>query len=95
MFEVVLENLPGGATQASIQAWHFEEGDAVTKGDEIVELATSDGTVMVTAPETGILSEVYYDEGETVEAGEILCLIEDDEPALEEKEDVEEEKEEE
>ncbi len=93
MFEVVLENLPGGATQASIQAWHFEEGDAVTKGDEIVELAVGDGTVMVTAPATGILSEVYYDEGESVEAGEILCLIEDDVPL--EEEDVKEEKEEE
>lgn len=93
MFEVVLENLPGGATQASIQAWHFEEGDAVTKGDEIVELAAGDGTVMVTAPATGILSEVYYDEGESVEAGEILCLIEDDVPL--EEEDVKEEKEEE
>ncbi len=94
MFEVVLENLPGGATQASIQAWYFEEGDAVTKGDEIVELAVGEGIVMVTAPATGILSEVYYDEGESVEAGEILCLIEDDVPLDDEEEDVKEKEEE-
>ncbi len=86
MVEVVLENLPGGATQVTIQAWYFEEGDLVTKGDEIAELALVNGTVMITAPATGILAEVYYDEGETVESGEALCLIEDEDEEEEEEE---------
>ncbi len=99
MVEVTLENLPKGATQATVQAWYFEEGDAITKGDEIAELALEESTVMVTAPETGILAEVYYDEGELVETGEVLCLIEtedssDDDDDDEEEEDKEEEKEE-
>ena len=94
MIEVVLERLPEGATQAAVQAWYFEEGDAVTKGDEIAELTTEEGVVTITAPASGILAEVYYDEGESVELGEILCLIEDEEP--EEEEDFKrEEKEEE
>ena len=94
MIEVVLERLPEGAAQAAVQAWYFEEGDAVTKGDEIAELTTEEGMVTITAPATGILAEVYYDEGESVELGEILCLIEDEEP--EEEEDFKrEEKEEE
>ena len=98
MIEVVLEHLPEGATQAAVQAWYFEEGDAVTKGDEIAELTTEEGTVMITAPDSGILAEVYYDEGESVELGEILCLIEDEEPFDEDAEgskEKEEEKEEE
>ena len=78
MVEVILESLPEGAEEATIQAWYFEEGDAVTKGDEIVELSTEEGGVTITAPTTGILAEVYYDEGESVERGEILCLIEDE-----------------
>lgn len=85
MVEVVLESLRGGATQAAIQSWYFEEGDAVTKGDEIAELALGDSTVTVTTPASGILAEVYYDEGETVELGEVLCLIEDEEPFEEEE----------
>ena len=94
MIEVVLERLPEGAAQAVVQAWYFEEGDAVTKGDEIAELTTEEGMVTITAPASGILAEVYYDEGESVELGEILCLIEDEEP--EEEEDFKrEEKEEE
>ena len=93
MIEVVLERLPEGATHATIQTWHFEEGDAVTKGDEIAELVTEEGTVTVTAPASGILAEVYYDEGEAVDMGEVLCLIEDEE-SLEEEEGFKKEEEE-
>ncbi len=78
MVEVVLNNLPAGAGEAIIQTWYFEEGDAVIKGDEIVELTTEEGSVTVVAPAGGILAEVYYDEGESVGAGEVLCLIEDE-----------------
>jgi pyruvate/2-oxoglutarate dehydrogenase complex dihydrolipoamide acyltransferase (E2) component len=79
MIEVILGNLPSGTSEAMIQAWYFEEGDAVQKGDEIAELTTEEGPVTITAPTSGILSEVYYDEGESVERGEVLCLIESDE----------------
>ena len=89
--ELILEHLPEGASQATVQAWHFEEGDAVTKGDEIVELATEEGTMTLTAPASGVLAEVYYDEGESAEVGEILCLIEDEEP-FEGEEDLKEER---
>lgn len=95
MIEVVLNNLPPGVEEATIQTWYFEEGDAVMKGDEVVELTTEEGTVTVTAPAAGILAEVYYDEGESVGRGEVLCLIEDEESSeaedFEEEEDLEEE----
>lgn len=94
MLEVVLENLPKGVEEATIQAWFFEEGDAVVKGDEVAELATEEGSLTVTVPASGILAEVYYDEGETVERGEVLCLIEDEEDLEEEEEAEGKEKEE-
>lgn len=98
MVEVILENLPAGVTDATIQAWYFEEGDAVMKGDEVAELTTDEGSLTVVAPASGILAEVYYDEGESVAQGEILCLIEDEEGPeekagkLEDKEEDEEDK---
>lgn len=76
MKEVVLDKLPHGVNEATVQAWYLEEGDAVVRGDEIAELATEEGVQTVTAPASGILAEVYYDEGEVVERGEVLCLIE-------------------
>ena len=94
MIEVTLKNLPEGIGEATIQAWYFEEGDAVEKGDEIAELSTEEGLITITAPSAGILAEVYYDEGEVVERGEILCLIEGGQD-LEEKEEKETKEEEE
>ncbi|MBI4115599.1 MAG: biotin/lipoyl-binding protein [Candidatus Omnitrophica bacterium] len=90
MVEVTLTNLPKGVGEATIQAWYFEEGDAIVQGDEIVELVTEEGAVTLTAPVSGILAEVYYDEGETVEQGEVLCLIETEDEDDEEDEDEEE-----
>jgi len=95
MIEVKLKGLPEGMSEATVQAWYFEEGDAVSKGDEIAELVTDEGTVTVMAPTTGILAEVYYDEGESVAAGEVLCLIEDEESIEGGKQVVHEEEEEE
>jgi 2-oxoglutarate dehydrogenase E2 component (dihydrolipoamide succinyltransferase) len=95
MADVRLEHLPQGVSEAVVQAWYIEEGDAVVKGDEIVELATEEGVVTLTAPASGILAEVYYDEGESVALGEVLCLIEEEsfgqEAGIEEEEKEEEE----
>ncbi|HCM42136.1 MAG TPA: hypothetical protein DIS66_02320, partial [Candidatus Omnitrophica bacterium] len=53
----------------------YEEGDAVNEGDALVELQINDSTFTLSAPCAGILAEVYYDEGETVERDEVICAI--------------------
>ena len=88
MKDVNLEGLSKQIEEATIQTWFFEEGDMVTEGDDLVELSTEEGTAVIPASATGILAEVYYDEGETVAKGETLCTIDDD--ASEEDADEEE-----
>src|SRR3989338_624265 len=78
MKDVNLEGLSKHIEEATIQTWFFEEGDMVTEGDDLVELSTEEGTAVIPASATGILAEVYYDEGETVAKGETLCTIDDD-----------------
>jgi pyruvate/2-oxoglutarate dehydrogenase complex dihydrolipoamide acyltransferase (E2) component len=99
MVEVVLEGLSPNAEEGTIQTWFFEEGDAINEGDDLVELATEEGTVTIQAPKTGVLAEVYYDEGEVVAKGETLCTIdegeEDDDEDEEEEDDDEEDDDEE
>ena len=79
MVEVALEGLPQHVEEATIQAWYFEEGDPVNEGDDLVELASEEGTVTIQAAAAGILAEVYYDEGDVVAKGEVLCTIDDEE----------------
>lgn len=90
MVEVVLEGLSKNIEEATIQTWFIEEGDPVNEGDDLVELSTEEGTLTVTAPKSGILAEVYYDEGEAVGRGEILCTV-DDEDSDEDEEEEEDE----
>ncbi len=81
MKEVALDGLSEKAEEGTIQAWFFEEGDAINEGDDLVELSTEEGTIMIQAPVAGVLAEVYYDEGEVVAKGEVLCAIDDEEAA--------------
>ena len=78
MKNVILSGLPVGVDDAQVQTWFHEEGDAVREGDEIVEFLVGDASHIIVAPFGGILSEVYYDEGETVERDEVICAIDDE-----------------
>lgn len=77
MIEVVFDEVAGELEEGTIQNWFFEEGDTVSEGEELAEIATENGTVIVRAPASGVLAEVYYDEGEAVGKGEVLCTIDD------------------
>ncbi len=87
MVEVVLQGLGQNVEEGTIQNWFFEEGDAVNEGDDLVELSTEEGPVTLPAPASGILAEVYYDEGEVVAKGEVLCTIDNDESKSSDEED--------
>ncbi|OQA55952.1 MAG: branched-chain alpha-keto acid dehydrogenase subunit E2 [Candidatus Omnitrophica bacterium ADurb.Bin277] len=88
MREVLAKGLGKHIDEAVIRRWYFEEGDQITKGDDLAELVTADDTVIVvTAPATGVLAEVYFDEGETVQRDEVICLVDDEETGLRDEED--------
>ncbi len=87
MVEVLLEGLAAHVEEATILNWFIEEGDSVNEGDDLVELSTEEGNVTIQACATGVLAEVYYDEGEIVAKGEVLCTIDDEESGLGEEDD--------
>ena len=87
MFEVLAKGLGKNVDEATVKTWFFEEGDAITEGDELVELATEDSVVMISAPTTGVLAEVCIDEDDMVQRDEVLCIIDDEEGGLSKDED--------
>jgi pyruvate dehydrogenase E2 component (dihydrolipoamide acetyltransferase) len=86
MAKVILPEVGEGAREATISYWHFEEGDRVEEGEDLVEIATDKSTFNVPAPCSGVLTEVYYEEGDMVEVGEVLANIEEEEALFEEEE---------
>ncbi len=86
MAKVILPALGEGAREAAISYWHFEEGDRVEEGEDLVEIATDKSTFNIPAPCSGILTDVFFEEGDIVEVGEILANIEEKEVYPEEEE---------
>lgn len=87
MFEVLAKGLGKNVDEATVKTWFFEEGDSVSEGDDLLELATEDSVVTVCAPVSGVLAEVCIGENDTVQRDEVLCIIDDEEAGLNEDED--------
>lgn len=79
MAKVKLSGLGEGVREATISYWHFEEGDRVEDGEDLVEIATDKTMFNIPAPCSGILTEVFYEEGDIVEVGEIIANVEEQE----------------
>lgn len=72
---VILPELAEGVTEATVSYWHVEEGDHVQEGQDLVEMTTDKATFNVPSPANGILSEVFFDEGQAVSVGDTLAVI--------------------
>ena len=63
------------ATKASIGRWFKRVGDPVSLDEPLVEIETDGTTVEVTAPATGVLSDILLRDGEGVKADTLLGTI--------------------
>lgn len=75
--EVNLPQFGMGMTEGAIIAWLKNEGDAVVEGEEIAEVEAEKTTIMVVAPESGILSKILVQPDEVVPVFTALALIEE------------------
>lgn len=87
MIDVLAKGLGANIDEAVVKTWFFEEGDAVTAGDDLVKLVTEDTTITIPVPVSGILAEVFFDEDEIVQRDEVICMIDDEDGDLEGGED--------
>ena len=77
MIKVVLPELGEGIEKATVSYWYFKEGEKVNEKDDLVELTTDKATFNLPSPCTGIISEVLVHEGDTVNVGEVLAIIDE------------------
>jgi pyruvate dehydrogenase E2 component (dihydrolipoamide acetyltransferase) len=62
----------------TVLKWLVAPGTPVTRGESVVEIETEKVTVVLDAPESGLLREIVAPEGATVEPGQILALIDNE-----------------
>lgn len=92
--EVLVPEIGEEIEEATISCWHFRTGDIIEQGQDLVELATDKATFNIASPGEGILTQVYYEEGDKVDVGEVIALIENQENLINEDEEDDQEEEE-
>jgi 2-oxoglutarate dehydrogenase E2 component (dihydrolipoamide succinyltransferase) len=74
--EIVVPTLGESVSEATVAKWFKKVGDAVTQDEPLLELETDKVTLEVNAPASGKLKDIKVAEGQTVEVGTLLGLIE-------------------
>jgi 2-oxoglutarate dehydrogenase E2 component (dihydrolipoamide succinyltransferase) len=73
--DVMVPTLGESVTEATISTWFKKVGDTVEADEMLCELETDKVSVEVPAPAAGILTEILFEEGATVEANGKLAVI--------------------
>jgi pyruvate/2-oxoglutarate dehydrogenase complex dihydrolipoamide acyltransferase (E2) component len=75
MTDVELPKLADTLVEGTVARWLKQPGDAVRKGEPLVEIETDKINSELEAPADGVLAEVLVPEGETVPVGSVLARI--------------------
>ncbi len=73
--EILVPSLPESVSDATLATWHKKPGDFVNKDENLVDLETDKIVLEVPAPESGRLTEIMHQDGATVEAGDVLAIL--------------------
>jgi 2-oxoglutarate dehydrogenase E2 component (dihydrolipoamide succinyltransferase) len=74
--EIKVPPLGESLVDAVVGQWLKAEGDAVSRGETILELETDKVNLEVTAEDDGVLGAISRQEGDTVTVGEVLGTLE-------------------
>ena len=78
--KIVVPVLGESITEATITKWLKKIGESINADEPIVELETDKVNLEVPSPVTGIVKEINYKDGETVEVGAVLGEVSNDGP---------------
>jgi 2-oxoglutarate dehydrogenase E2 component (dihydrolipoamide succinyltransferase) len=75
--EVKVPVLPESVSDATIATWHKKAGDAVKRDENLVDLETDKVVLEVPAPVDGVLKEIRFQSGDTVNSQQVIAVIEE------------------
>lgn len=79
--EIKVPPLPESVSDATLVAWNKKAGETVTRGENLVDLETDKVVLEVPAPSDGVLKELIIKGGATVNAGDVIAVLEAGEAA--------------
>ena len=73
--QILVPSLGESVTEATVSKWLKQVGEQVDSDEPLVELETDKVNVEVPSPLTGTLSSIEAKEGDTVEIGALLGVV--------------------
>lgn len=73
VMDIKVPVLPESVADATVATWHAQPGEAVSRDQNLVDIETDKVVLEVVAPADGSLSEILAQEGETVNAEQIIA----------------------
>ena len=75
--DVLMPQLGETVAEGTLSIWHKKVGDKVEVNELLFEISTDKVEMEVPAPAGGVMKEILVKEGETVEVGAILAILDD------------------
>lgn len=72
---IIMPKMGESVSEGTIIKWHKKIGDVVKRDEIIFEISTDKVDTEIPSPADGILSEIFVKEGETVEVGTIVAVV--------------------
>lgn len=75
MAEIIVPELAESITEGTVARWLKQPGETVDRGEFIVELETDKVNVEIISEEAGTVQELLFEEGDTVEVGQVIAIV--------------------
>lgn len=79
MVEIKVPVLPESVTDATVAKWYKKVGDSIARDENLVDLETDKVMLEVPAPKAGVIESIAFQEGDLVQAGQVLASIKEGE----------------
>jgi 2-oxoglutarate dehydrogenase E2 component (dihydrolipoamide succinyltransferase) len=75
LIDVKVPQLSESVAEATLVSWHKQEGQAVARDENLIDIETDKVVLELPAPEAGVLVKILKGNGETVVAGEVIAQL--------------------
>ncbi|NNG27998.1 MAG: 2-oxoglutarate dehydrogenase, partial [Ignavibacteriaceae bacterium] len=72
---IIMPKMGESINEGTIIKWHKSVGDAVKMDEIIFEISTDKVDTEIPSPVEGVMKEIKYNEGDTVEVGTVVAVI--------------------
>ena len=85
--EIIMPKMGESVNEGTIIKWYKKVGDSVHRDEIIFEISTDKVDTEIPSPGTGVITEIKFNEGDTVEVGTVVALLDSNGEAVPPKEE--------